>query len=147
MRVAAEIVLLVADSWQNRDIAAELGVGPMQVSRWRNRYAESGLVGIERNQPCDASQVKIDVVQLVELTTQDKPDAVTHWGTRKMTAKLGVSAASVSRHWRANGLKRHLFEIFKVSSAIMKKSFMRLVLVMLAYLQIQIHIVSRCARR
>src|SRR5467141_3181123 len=32
-----------------------------------------------------------------------------------MAAKLGVSAASVSRHWRANGLKPHLVHSFKVS--------------------------------
>ena len=32
-----------------------------------------------------------------------------------MAAKLGVSAASVSRHWRANGLKPHLVRGFKVS--------------------------------
>lgn len=32
-----------------------------------------------------------------------------------MAAELGVSAASVSRHWRANGLKPHLIHSFKVS--------------------------------
>jgi len=32
-----------------------------------------------------------------------------------MAKELGVSAASVSRHWRANGLKPHLVRGFKVS--------------------------------
>jgi hypothetical protein len=32
-----------------------------------------------------------------------------------MAAELGVSAASVSRHWRANGLKPHIVRGFKVS--------------------------------
>ena len=32
-----------------------------------------------------------------------------------MVAELGVSAASVSRHWRTNGLKPHLVHRFKVS--------------------------------
>jgi transposase len=57
----------------------------------------------------------VDVARLVELTTQSKPEAATHWSTRKMAAELGVSAASVSRHWRANGLKPHLVHGFKVS--------------------------------
>jgi transposase len=57
----------------------------------------------------------VDVARLVELTTQSKPEAATHWSTRKMAAQLGVSAASVSRHWRANGLKPHLVRGFKVS--------------------------------
>ncbi len=111
----ARIVLLAADGWRNKDIADELGVGRVQVSRWRDRYAESGLAGIERDLPRGAPNVKVDVARLVELTTQGKPDAATHWSTRKMAAKIGVSAASVSRHWRANGLKPHLVRGFKVS--------------------------------
>lgn len=111
----ARIVLLSADGLQNKDIADELGVGRVQVSRWRNRYAESGLAGIERDLPRGAPERKVDVKKLVELTTQSKPDAATHWSTRKMAAKLGVSAASVSRHWRANGLKPHLVRGFKIS--------------------------------
>jgi len=111
----ARIVLLSADGWQNKDIADELGVGRVQVSRWRNRYAGSGLAGIERDLPRGAPERKVDVKKLVELTTQNKPDAATYWSTRKMGVKLGISAASVSRHWRANGLKPHLVRGFKIS--------------------------------
>jgi hypothetical protein len=48
----------------------------------------------------------------VELST---PEAATHWSTRTLGAVLGVSAASVSRHGRAHGLKPHLVRGFKVS--------------------------------
>lgn len=111
----AHIVLLAADGLQNKDIAARLAVGRVQVSRWRDRYAESRLAGIEQDLPRGAPPVKVDVARLVELTTQSKPEAATHWSTRKMATELGVSAASVSRHWRANGLKPHLVRGFKVS--------------------------------
>ena len=111
----AQIVLLAADGVQNKDIAAQLGVGRVQVARWRERYAQQGLAGIERDLPRGAPPVKVDVARLVELTTQSTPEAATHWSTRKMAAELGVSAASVSRHWRANGLKPHLVRGFKVS--------------------------------
>ena len=57
----------------------------------------------------------VDVARLVELTTQSKPEAATHWSTRTMAAEIGVSAASVSRHWRAHGLKPHLVRGFRVS--------------------------------
>ena len=109
------IVLLAADGMQNKDIAQQLGVGRVQVSRWRERYAQSRLAGIERDLPRGAPPAKVDVARLVELTTQTKPKAATHWSTRKMAAELGVSAASVSRHWRANGLKPHVVRGFKVS--------------------------------
>ena len=115
LALRVRIVLRAAQGMQNKDIAAELRVGRAQVGRWRERYAESRLAGIERDLPRGAPPVTVDVVRLVELTTQGKPKASTHWSTRTMAAELGVSAASVSRHWRANGLKPHLVHSFKVS--------------------------------
>jgi transposase len=111
----ARIVLLAARGMQNREIAAELGVGRVQVARWRERYARARLAGIERDLPRGAPARKVDVARLVQLTTQSTPKAATHWSTRTMAAKLGVSAASVSRHWRAHGLKPHQVRRFKVS--------------------------------
>ena len=86
-----------------------------QVARRRERYARSRLAGIERDLPRGAPPAKVDVARLVELTTQTKPKAATHWSTRTMAAELGVSAASISRHWRANGLKPHVVRGFEVS--------------------------------
>ena len=111
----AHIVLLAAQGLQNADIAAQVGVGRVQVSRWRGRYARSRLAGIERDLPRGAPPVKVDVARLVALTTESKPRAATHWSTRTMGAELDVSAASISRHWRAKGLKPHLVRGFKVS--------------------------------
>jgi transposase len=111
----SRIVLLAAQGLQNQEIAAQLGVGRVQVARWRERYARFRLAGIERDLPRGAPPVKVNVARLVELTTQSKPAAATHWSTRTMAEELGVSAASVSRHWRANGLKPHLVHGFKVS--------------------------------
>ena len=115
LALRARIVLLAAQGMQSKDIAVRLGVGRVQVSRWRERYAESRLAGIERDLPRGAPPTTVDVARLVELTTQTKPKAATHWSTRTMAAELGVSAASVSRHWRKNGLKPHLVRGFKVS--------------------------------
>lgn len=114
LALRAQIVLMASEGQQNKDIAVQLGIGRVQVSRWRQRYIEAGLAGIERDLPRGAPPTKVDVARLVELTTQSKPEAATHWSTRKMGAVLGVSAASVSRHWRANGLKPHIVRGFKV---------------------------------
>ena len=111
----ARIVLLSAQGLQSNEIAVELGIGRVQVSRWRERYAKSRLSGIERDLPRGAPPVKVDVARLVELTTQSKPPAATHWSTRTMAIELGVSAATVSRHWRVHGLKPHIVRGFKLS--------------------------------
>lgn len=63
----ARIVLLAAQGLRNKDIAEQLGVGRVQVARWRERYVEAGLAGIERDLPRGAPPVKVDVAKLVEL--------------------------------------------------------------------------------
>ena len=111
----AGIVLLAADGMQNKEIAEMLGVGRVQVGRWRERYVAHRLSGIERDLPRGAPPATVDVARLIEMTTQTKPQAATHWSTRKMGSAMGISASSVSRHWRAHGLKPHIVRGFKVS--------------------------------
>lgn len=111
----AQIVLLAAQGLRNKDIAEQLGIGRVQVARWRERYLASGLEGIERDLPRGAPPLKVDISKLVELTTQSTPGASSHWSTRTMAAVLEVSPSTVMRHWQANGLKPHLVRGFKVS--------------------------------
>jgi len=111
----AQIVLLAAQGLQNKAIAEQLGIGRVQVARWRERYLESGLQGIERDLPRGAPPVKVDVERLVQLTTQSTPEAATHWSTRKMAQVLGVASSTVMRQWHAHGIKPHLVRGFKVS--------------------------------
>ena len=53
--------------------------------------------------------------EIVRMTTQTTPEGATHWSTRKLAAHLGTSDTTVLKVWRANGLKPHLVETFKVS--------------------------------
>ena len=45
------IVLLADDGYDNLAIADMLGVGRIQVARWRERFADAGLAAIEKNLP------------------------------------------------------------------------------------------------
>ena len=47
----AQIVLLAADGMGNREIAAALGIGRVQVGRWRERFVQGGVVAIEDDLP------------------------------------------------------------------------------------------------
>ncbi len=115
LSLRARIVLLASEGMQNTEIAAQLNVGRMLVGRWRDRYLQSRLAGIKRDLPRGAPPAKVDVARLVALTTEGKPEAATHWSTRTMAAQLGVNGSTISRHWRAKGLKPHLVRGFKVS--------------------------------
>lgn len=109
----ARIVLLAARGMQNKDIAAELNVGRVQVARWRERYVQLGVGGIERDLPRGAPSAAVDVQDLVRKTAKSRPGAAGAWSTRTMAAAMGISPASVSRHWRANGLTPHVASSFK----------------------------------
>jgi transposase len=115
----AKIVLLAAKGQQNKDIASELETDRSIVGRWRLRFAQHGLTGIEKDAPRGGRKpTKRNKVvrRIVETTTQETPPNATHWSTRSLAKQLGVSQSMVHRVWKVNGLKPHLSRTFKVSN-------------------------------
>jgi len=111
----AGIVLLAADGFDNHDISEMLGVGRVQVGRWRTRYAVGGLAAIEQDLPRGGRKPVADAAEIVRLTTQTQPEAATEWSTRSLAAVTGVSDTTIQRIWKAHGLKPHRTKQFKVS--------------------------------
>ena len=111
----ARIVLLAGEGKGDRDIARQLGIGRIQAARWRARFAEGGVEAVLADLPRSGRKPRIDAAEIVRVTTQTKPAGATHWSTRKLAAQLGISDTTVLKVWRANGLKPHLVETFKVS--------------------------------
>jgi len=115
----SRIVLLAADGLLNKQIAATLNVAPRMVTLWRGRFLELGIEGLLKDAPRPGRTPSITTevtASLIAKTTQSTPANATHWSTRTMAREMGVSKASVSRIWRANGLKPHRVESFKVSN-------------------------------
>lgn len=56
-----------------------------------------------------------DVEAVVVKTLEEKPVNATHWSTRDLAKKSGMSASSVGRIWRAFGLKPWRSDTFKLS--------------------------------
>jgi len=111
----SRIVLLTADGLHNEAIAEQVGVGRVQVGRWRTRCAEGGLAAIKKDLLRGGRPGKIDAAEIVRLTTQTQPEAATQWSTRRLAAKTGVSESGVRRVWHRHGLKPHRVRTFKVS--------------------------------
>lgn len=115
----AEIILLAGKGIMNKEIAAELGIDRRVVSRWRERYAEKGLAGIEKDSPRGGrkpiARNRI-AKRIIGKTTQERPKNATHWSTRSLAKELGINHSMVHRVWKANGLKPHLAKTFKVSN-------------------------------
>lgn len=111
----ASIVLLAAQGKTNEEIAEELGVGRVQVGRWRARYAQGGWASVAKDLPRGGRPAEVDAEEIVRLTTQTKPADSTHWSSRQLAAATGVSASTIRRVWHAHGLKPYRIETFKVS--------------------------------
>jgi transposase len=111
--------LAAAEGKQNKDIASELKITRGAVARWRNRFAESGVKGLEKDAPRGGRPPKArdDLVRrIIEMTTQQKPPNATHWSTRTLAEALGTNRSLVNRVWLAHGLKPHLSRTYKVSN-------------------------------
>lgn len=98
----AKIVLLAAEGKTNETIAEELGTSKPTVGRWRSRFAKLRITGIEKDapRPGRTPALTAEMVDLiVRKTTQEKPEAGTHWSTRTMAKAVGVSKDTVQRVW------------------------------------------------
>src|SRR5215475_5973452 len=115
----ARVVLLAAEGKQDLEIAAEIGISNQKAARWRKRFLEFGLAGLEKDAPRPGRTPTITpekVQEVVRKTTQEKPANATHWSTRTMAEAAGLSEKSIRRIWHKHGLKPHLSRTFKVSN-------------------------------
>jgi transposase len=118
MAMRARIVLASAEGLQSKVIAVKLGVDPATVGKWRRRFAEHRLDGLDdeprSGAPRSLDDARIEAVILA--TLESTPANATHWSSRGMAKASGVSTSSVQRIWRAFGLQPHRLETFKLST-------------------------------
>ena len=113
----ARIVLLAADGLSNNEVADKVGCNQATVVKWRKRFIERGVDGLPDDPRTGAprSISDDDVEAVIVRTLEETPTDATHWSTRDLAAKTGMSPSSVGRIWRAFGLKPWLTDTFKLS--------------------------------
>ena len=117
MALRARIVLSCAQGMSNAEVARKLHVTPPTVGKWRERFRLWGLDGL-LDEPRVGAPRKItdqQVEAVVTKTLESMPANSTHWSTRLMAAKTGLSQTAIVRIWRAFGLQPHRVENFKFS--------------------------------
>lgn len=118
LALRSRIVLACAQGVDNCEVARRCGVMRQTVSKWRNRFLERRLDGLLDEQRPGAPR-KLDdarIEALIATTLNERPREATHWSTRLLAKKVGVSQTTVSRAWRAFGLQPHRSETFKLST-------------------------------
>lgn len=114
----ARILLLLADGFTPKDVSQQLQISAPVVFKWRKRYLEAGLEGLNdlprSGQPRKLSTQKMK--EILTLTTQRVPREATHWSVRLMAKYAAVTAWQVRQVWAASDLKPHRLKTFKISN-------------------------------
>jgi transposase len=116
--VRSKIVLRAAQGFSNQEIAQQLDVSGATVGKWRERYRVRGLAGLS-DEPRPGAPRRITdaaVEEAITQTLESLPGAATHWSTRSLACKVGMSQSAVVRIWHSFGLQPHRSETFKLST-------------------------------
>ena len=108
LALRARILLAAAQgNATHSEIAEQLGTHRHTVAKWRRRYATYGLAGLaDAPRPGAPRRITDDRVGLVlALTREQAPPNGTHWSTRQLAMRVGLSQSAVYRIWRAFGLQ------------------------------------------
>jgi transposase len=113
----ARIVLLFADGLSNTEVAKRIDVNHATARKWRERYRTGGIEALaDEPRPGVPRTFGDDAIEaLVVKTLTEKPRDATHWSTRDMAKATGMSQPTVSRIWKAFGLKPWATDTFKLS--------------------------------
>jgi transposase len=117
MAMRARIVLGCSEGVSNSEVAHRLAIRRATVGKWRERFRVHRLDGLLDEPRVGAPRQITDkkIEEVVTKTLESMPAQGTHWSTRLMAEKSGLSQTAVVRIWRAFGLQPHRVENFKLS--------------------------------
>jgi transposase len=113
----ARVILGCAAGQSNTAVARELRLTKQTIGKWRTRFLNQRLDGL-LDEPRPGAPRRIgdaEVERVMRLTLETMPRDSTHWSTRAMARRCGLSQTAVSRIWRAFALRPHRVETFKLS--------------------------------
>jgi transposase len=102
----------------NKEVAAELGIWPQTVTKWRKRFLDKRIEGLSDDPRPGAPRTITDeqVEAVLVATLERQPADATHWSRASMAKESGLSKSTVGRIWRAFELKPHRVDEFKISN-------------------------------
>ena len=117
MAMRARIVLGCDEGLSNGAVAKRLRITGATVCKWRERFRVNRLEGLldEPRPGAPRSITDKQVEAVVTKTLESMPANSTHWSTRLMAQKAGLSQTAIVRIWHAFGLQPHRVENFKFS--------------------------------
>jgi transposase len=105
----ARIVLLAALGLRDKDIAAKLSITAEKAARWRNRFLDLGLTGLDKDAPRPGRRLILTpdrVQEVIRKTTEEPPPSGARWSARAIARAVGISDRSVRRIWKLRDISR-----------------------------------------
>lgn len=104
--VRARIVPGCDEGLSNGSVAKKLHITQATVCKWRERFRVKRLEGLpdEPRPGAPRSITDAQVEEVITRTLESMPSNSTHWSTRLMARKTGLSQSAIVRIWRALGL-------------------------------------------
>ncbi len=105
----ARLILALADGESYSQIMRSLQTTAPTISRWKQRFEQDGMDGLDPRHKGSQPRVADAAVQarIARKTLQQPADGSTHWSCRKMAQALGLSKSTVQRVWAQMRLKPH----------------------------------------
>jgi len=113
----AKLILMLAEGVSFSTIKQQLQTTAPTIIRWKQRFRQSGLEGLDTYHPGQKPSVLTPALRARILSaTRRKPgDGSTLWSCRKLASALDVSKDAVHRVWQEAGLKPHRLERYMAS--------------------------------
>lgn len=114
----AKIILLSDQGMSGLEITRRLRTTNHTVCKWRKRFRDVRIDGLY-DEPRPGSDRRLsddEIDKIVVKTLETRPKGATHWSTRQMAEEMGYSKDTISRIWRAFGLKPQRADTHTLSS-------------------------------
>jgi transposase len=114
----ARLILALANGLSYREIERKLGASAPTVSKWKSRFENAGIAGLEGKHQGSRPRTATPAMQakIIRRAQQKPSDGSTHWSCRKLAAELGISKTTVQRVLAQAKLRPHRLDRYMASN-------------------------------
>ena len=114
----ARLILALADGLSYRDIERNLGASAPTVAKWKSRFEQAGMAGLQGQHRGSQLRAATPAVQarIIRRAQQKPADGSTHWSCRKLAEELGISKSTVQRVLAQAQLRPHRLDRYMASN-------------------------------
>lgn len=114
----ARLILALANGKTYSEIELELGTSRPTIARWKQRFEDQGLAGLDPQHKGSKPRAATPAVQakVLRKTLKRPEDGSTQWSCRKMATASGISKSTVQRIWATARVRPHRLERYMASN-------------------------------